>query len=72
MYGVVFFGCVGPRELEDNLCATGMLRYELRNVVDFSVEYYPAALCCVMFCDCSWCQQKLGVNESKIADEPSA
>jgi hypothetical protein len=43
--GVVFFGCVGAGELEDDFGAARVLGEEARYIVDIAVEDYPAAFC---------------------------
>jgi hypothetical protein len=49
--GVVFFGCVGAGELEDDFRAARVLWEEARYIVDIAVEDYPAAFCRVVFRD---------------------
>jgi hypothetical protein len=43
--GVVFFGCVGAGELENDFGAARVLREEARYIVDIAVKDYPAAFC---------------------------
>lgn len=51
MDGVVFFGCVGAGELEDDFGAARVLGNEARYIVDIAVENNPAAFCRVMLRD---------------------
>lgn len=49
---IVFFRRVGAGELDNYFCAAWMLGKEIGDVVDVAVENDPAALCCVVLCNC--------------------
>lgn len=49
--GIVFFGCVGAGELEDDFGAARVLGDEARYIVNVAVQNYPAAFRCVVLRD---------------------
>ena len=52
MDGIVLFGRVGARELEDDLGTTRVLGDEARDIVDGAVQNDPAAFCRVVLRNC--------------------
>ena len=48
MNGIIFVGGILSSKLQDDLLTAGMRRQKLGHVIDLSVQYNPAALCCVV------------------------
>ena len=66
MDGVVFFGCVGARELKDNLAATRVLGDEASDIVNIAVQNNPAALCRIVLRNCA-SRQRENRHSSEVA-----
>jgi hypothetical protein len=50
--GIVFVGRICASELKDDFTAARVLWKKTRYVVNIAVQYYPAAFCGVVLCDC--------------------